>query len=331
MGNGFTIAGNLIVDYVKDIDAYPEEGQLCNIFNISRAIGGCASNTAVNIATMDPDIQVKSVGLVGEDENGDFIIQQLSGLGVNTSLINKSPYPTSFTDVMSVAKNQRTFFHARGANAHFSDLPEEALDCRMLHMGYALLLDKMDEPDSEFGTRMARILARARSKGVKTSMDVVSEVGNRFKKIVQPSLKHCDYLIINENEASRIAEIPVRTDNGEIIFQNIVAAMQCLLDMGVHELVVIHAPEGGWGLKREQEIEFTPSLKLPEGYIQGTVGAGDAFCAGILYSIYMQEPLRNALRFAVAAAACNLSKPDSISGIKKAHDIWKVFERYSDG
>lgn len=326
MKKGIAIAGNLIVDIIKNIDAYPEEGRLCNICGITRAVGGCAANTAADIAVMEPGLKVMSVGFVGNDENGDFILRELEAKGVDTSLVTRTEHPTSFTDVMSVEGGQRTFFHARGANAYFDSLPEKAYDCDILHMGYALLLDKMDAPDGEHGTRMARVLAHARSRGIKTSLDVVSEVGDRFRRIVSPSLKHCDYLIVNETEASYITGIPARGADGKILTENIGRMLESLLLSGVRELAAVHAPEGGWALKDTGEYGFAPSLKLPEGYIKGTVGAGDAFCAGMLYALYSGYSLEKALRFAAAAAACSLSEADAISGMKSAADIWKLHE-----
>ena len=71
--------------------------------------------------------------------------------------------------------------------------------------------------------------------------------------------------------------------------------------------------------------EFTavPSLKLPDGYIKGSVGAGDAFCAGVLYGLTKGMPEKEILEFASGAAACNLSEKDSVSGMRQKADIIK--------
>jgi sugar/nucleoside kinase (ribokinase family) len=327
MKKGITIAGNLIVDYVKEIDIFPEEGLLSNILSLSRSVGGCAANTAADLAVMDEALHVCAIGCVGDDENGEYVINCLNTFGVDTQHIYKVGAPTSFTDVMSVVKGQRTFFHARGANAHFETIPESALNCNILHMGYALLLEKMDAPYADYGTKMAFELAKARSKGVKTSLDVVSEAGERFQEIVLPSLPHCDYIIINEIEASLITGIRLR-ENNIIIDSNMPIALQKLLTAGVHELAVIHSPEGGWAMDIGRRTAFQPSLCLPEGSIMGTVGAGDAFCAGMLYGLYQGYELNKSLQFAVAAAACSLSAPDSVSGMKNAEAIWEVYHAY---
>ena len=46
------------------------------------------------------------------------------------------------------------------------------------------------------------------------------------------------------------------------------------------DLVVVHFPEGAFARTRRGEDFWQSSLKLPQGYIAGTAGAGDAFCAG---------------------------------------------------
>ena len=56
------------------------------------------------------------------------------------------------------------------------------------------------------------------------------------------------------------------------------------------------------------------SLKLPPGWIKGAVGAGDAFCAGMLYSLATGLPLADGLALASACAAANLAASDSVSG-----------------
>ena len=74
-------------------------------------------------------------------------------------------------------------------------------DAELLHIGYILLLDALDEADAEYGTRMARLLHDAQQHGIKTSIDVVSESGDRFRRLVPPALRYTDYCIINEVEA----------------------------------------------------------------------------------------------------------------------------------
>lgn len=41
MDRGIAVAGNIIVDIVKNVDCYPQLGMLANIRSLSPAIGGC--------------------------------------------------------------------------------------------------------------------------------------------------------------------------------------------------------------------------------------------------------------------------------------------------
>lgn len=331
MQDGITIAGNLIVDYVKQIDTYPKPGMLSNILEISRSVGGCGTNTSINLAKIDHSIPIQVMGMVGADENGEFVLGKLKADGIDTAnVIINNQLPTSFTDVMNAQDNgERTFFHARGANAHFGieQVPVGKIQTRHFHIGYALLLDSMDAEDADYGTAMARVLHDVQQKGIKTSMDVVSESSDRFQRIVTPALKYCDRLIINEIEASMVSGMEAR-ENGKLDRGQLEKICSILFTLGVADLVAIHAPEGACAMEKGGAFYYEPSYELPKGWIQGTVGAGDAFCAGMLYSIYRGLDCTQALKTAAAAAACNLSSPNSIDGMKSISEIQKLMSTW---
>jgi len=330
MLNHITVAGNLIVDYVKKIDGYPEQGKLSSILGISRGVGGCACNTAVALARLDRSLSVTSLGRTGDDENGRYIRETLEEAGVRADILVDPTLPTSFTDVMSEEQKERTFFHARGANAAFGpdDIPYDRLDCELFHIGYILLLDSMDAADETYGTALARTLARVRSLGVKTSVDVVSENTDRFSRIATPSLKHCDYFIVNEGEAALITGLPARCADGTLPDENVRRVLERLLDLGVHETAAIHAPEGGWALSRTSGYAYVPSVALPRERIKGHVGAGDAFCAGMLYSVCRGFDLRRALETAAGTAACNLTEANATDGLRDYAGVLEMITQW---
>ena len=333
MEKGIAIAGNLIVDYVKMIDRYPKPGMLCSILGRSQSVGGCAANTLGCIAAMDPSVPLYCAGRIGEDEAGKFILDFLEKNGICTGgVLTAKDEMTSFTDVMTVqSTGERTFFQARGANAGFcyEDLKlDEIAGYDMFHIGYALLLDSFDEAEAEYGTVMAKTLAKVQSLGVRTSLDVVSEDGERFERIVRPCLRYCNYFIANEVEGGRVAGIEPRRPDGSLDLENLKKICGKLMEYGVKDLTVLHAPEGGMYLTEEGDCGFVPSLKLPEGYIKGSVGAGDAFCAGVLYSLYKGYSIEEALAAANAAAAANLSAADSVSGLRPIGEILELAEKY---
>ena len=189
---------------------------------------------------------------------------------------------------------------------HGQGLDFQKTKARIFHLACLLLLDALDEPDAKFGTKAARLLAAAQSAGLKTSVDVVSEDSDRFAKIVLPVLKHVDYCILNEIEAGKTTGFKIRQLDGRLDTVALRHAAGALLQSGVRELVVIHFPEGGFARTRKGDDVWQPSLKLPEKFVAGTAGAGDAFCAGVLLGLHEGWALNKSLLTGVCAAAASL-------------------------
>ncbi len=160
------------------------------------------------------------------------------------------------------------------------------------------------------------MLARAQAAGVKTSVDVVSEDSDRFARIVNPALRHVDYCILNEIEAGKTTGFKIRPPGGELDTVALRHAAGALLQQGVRELVVVHFPEGAFARTRKGDDFWQASLKLPAQYIRGTAGAGDAFCAGVLYGLHEGWDLQRCLLTGVSLAAASLADATCTSGVK---------------
>jgi sugar/nucleoside kinase (ribokinase family) len=329
--NGLLAGGNWIVDAVKIIDVWPQQDALANIRSQTQGTGGSPFNVLVDLALMGSAFPLEAVGLVGNDAHGRFILNTCHELGVQTQALQITDQaPTSYTDVMTVAENgRRTFFHARGANALLGDehFDFSKTNVRLFHLGYLLLLDGMDGPCPEHGTVAAKVLARAREAGIKTSIDVVSEDSERFARIVLPALKHVDYCIMNEFEAGRVTGIKIRMERG-IDFAALRRAMEQLLEAGVHERVIVHFPEGACALGRDGAWTAHGSVILPEGYIKGAAGAGDAFTAGVLLGWHQGQSVEEQLRLGVCAAAANLADETCTAGLRRASECLALGTRY---
>ncbi|MFO5768219.1 PfkB family carbohydrate kinase, partial [Klebsiella pneumoniae] len=193
---------------------------------------------------------------------------------------------------------------------------------KIFHLGYLLLLESLDRPDEVYGTRSARLLAQMRERGYEVSLDLVSRKGDpRYRPLVLPALKHLDYLTINELEASEFSGLEIRLPNGEPHVANIARAASALLDAGVRQRVVIHCPEGAWGVSRTEAGRWVPSWRLPPEEIIGSVGAGDAFCAGLLYGSHERWPLTASLQLAHACARASLQAANAIDGAKTLPEL----------
>jgi sugar/nucleoside kinase (ribokinase family) len=330
MRHGIISGGNLIMDYVKIIDILPQAGMLANIESIQACPGGAPHNCLVDIAKFDTGIPLYAMGLVGDDETGRKIVDTFTANGIDTSLIGMTRQAlTSYTDVMTVKSNgARTFFHYRGANqfldeTHFAGI---TIDARIFHLGYLLLLDALDARDDQFGTKAAKVLCMLKSKGYETSVDVVSEESSRYKDIVMPSIRYIDYFTINEVEAERITGIAIRM-NGAIDHDKLRAAADAIMSCGIGKQLVIHFPEGGVCMTASGEYHYEPSIAVRPEDIKGTVGAGDAFCAGILYGVHEGLSIQDMLTTAHASAHFNLKDPTSTGGAVSMKRIRELLAR----
>jgi len=338
---GIACAGNWIIDHLYICDRWPQEETLANVLEEARGTGGAPYNCLVDLEALGPTpgnepIPLEAAGLVGDDADGRFIRDHLKRVGINArALTVTDAAPTSYTLVIvNRPTGRRTFFHNRGANALFGPehVPVESLRARLFHFGYLLLLDRFDEADAEFGTAAARLLARVRAAGIETSLDVVSEDSDRFAKIVRPALAHCDYCILNELEAGRTTGRdlrPIGPDGvGRPDTKAIRAAADDLFHLGVARLVCIHMPEGGYARTADGEELWQPSLQLPDGYIRGGAGAGDAFCAGMLYGLHERWGLERTMRLAVTSAAVCLSDPSCTAAARDLESTLALAEKF---
>ena len=311
---GISVAGTVLIDKINEIQAYPKCGELTKISNLSLGVGGCVPNVSCDLKKIRPSLPVYAIGKIGNDEDGRYITKYLDESGVDTTkLIVDESDNTSMTQVMSVIGGQRTFFTYPGTSSRFgySDIDLASLDTKILHLGYFLLLDKVDAGDGVL------ILKKAKELGIETSIDLVSENSDRYSLIL-PALPYTDFLIINENEASKLTRISPENENLELISKK-------LMELGVRKKVIIHKPDLCTSLS-EEGFTVVPSFEISSDEIKGTTGAGDAFCAGALIGIHDGLSDKEILEFASSVALVSLFAPDATSGIVAEEKIKKICE-----
>ncbi len=329
--NGILAGGNWILDRTKIIDVYPTQDALANILAETSCNGGGPYNVLKDLALLEAPFPLAAIGLVGDDEAGEYIRQDCELHRIDTRQLHViKEAPTSYDDVMTVkSTGRRTFFFQRGANAfldagHFDFTRSQA---RIFHLGYLLLLDRLDLPDPVYGTVAAAVLHRAQEAGLKTSVDVVSEDSYRFAEIVHPALRFCDYCVLNEFEAERTTSIQIVRE-GKIDLDAAKKAAYALLSAGVREWVVIHFPIGAIAVESSGQELVQASINMPQARIVGTVGAGDAFAAGVLLGLHAGVAMNVALTYGVCAAAASLTDATSSNGVKPLSECLKLAEQY---
>jgi sugar/nucleoside kinase (ribokinase family) len=316
--SGILAAGNWIVDHVKVIDLWPSQDALAIIQSETDGNGGSPFNVLIDLARLGAEFPLQGAGMVGLDPAGDWILDICRQHRIDISSMHRTDAaPTSFTDVMTVASTgRRTFFHQRGANALLegSQIQLETSSTKLFHLGYLLLLDRLDEPCPTFGTKSAELLHRASELGFVTSADVVSEESDRYQQVVLPALRHLDLLFMNEFEAGNVVDSRIRVGDG-IDRVALISTAQALVQAGVRQWVIIHFPEGILAVSPDGKRIFQPSLNLPIDRIKGATGAGDAVTAGVLFGYLEGLPMETCLVYGVCAAAACMLHPSASNGV----------------
>jgi sugar/nucleoside kinase (ribokinase family) len=282
-------AGILVADiFVPPLAALPDAGQLLATDDFLIDTGGCAANVAVGLAKLGAAAAV--AGKVGKDAFGDFIVQDLTGKGVDTSHVARSEVAgTSKTVILLVIGQDRRFIHTFGANAdfHVSDIAGSlSAATRILYLGGYLILPGV-RPDA-----LADLLRSVKERGIRTILDVaVPRAGGASMESLDPVLPHVDYFLPNHEEAQALT--------GE---KDPRRQAERFLAAGCGTAIITQGDRGTLLMDAGRVLE---APVFPVEYVDGS-GAGDAFAAGFLVGLHEGWPAEETLRFAsaVGASAC---------------------------
>jgi sugar/nucleoside kinase (ribokinase family) len=286
--------GILVADVIaRPVDDLPPRGSLAAVEEIDLRGGGCALNTASALVKLG--LRAAVAGKVGTDPFGDFLLGVAGERGVDRSAVIRDPgSPTSATVVLVAPDGDRTFLHLTGANGRLQadELDHDRLFAgRALHIGGALVMERLD------GEPLARILAKAKARGLVTSLDTVWDPSGRWERVL-PALPHVDLAAPSLAEAQAIT--------GE---EDATRAAERLHEYGATE-VVLKLGSDGCFVRGHGRIE-----PVPVDAVDGT-GAGDAFAAGLLYGRLMGWPLDRAARLANAAGALATTAVGAGEGVR---------------
>jgi sugar/nucleoside kinase (ribokinase family) len=278
-------AGIFVADHIcSPISHMPRAGELLLADELPLAIGGCASNVAMNLARLGHRVGV--AGCVGHDSFGRFIAETLQSAGVETKALREAPgVGTSCTLIINVRGEDRRFIHTIGANAAFrvSDVSlDEAASAKVFYVGGYLLMPNFDPQP------LAELFGQLRRRGVKTVLDVVLPgPGDHWSRLVDV-LPETDVFLPNSDESAEITGLDDPTEQA-----------RRLHDAGAKAVCITCGGQG--------TVLFTESVKITAGvypvqFVGGT-GAGDAFDAGYIAGLLADQSPLDCLRWGSALGA----------------------------
>ena len=325
---GVLAAGNWIVDHIKVIDTYPDQDALSFIHEHSKSNGGGPYNLLKDLVNLGAEFPLRGAGLVGDDNDGEWIINDCTDHGIDASALVKTNLAnTSYTDAMTVkSTGRRTFFHHEGANAL---LAEKDLDLsknkeKFFYLGYLLLLESLDKIQEDGQTGAKTLLAKASSLGFYTIVDLVSAQLGDYKNIVVPSLSEVDLLFLNEYEASALLGDHIIEND----VQSLLQAAQSILNLGVRDYVILHSSYGAVAVSSAGETAVQGSVLMTEDLIKGAAGAGDAFAAGVILGMHTSNSMKSCLKMGVCSAASCLMDSRTSKGVMNMDKCLNLGDQY---
>ncbi|MBI2253951.1 MAG: carbohydrate kinase family protein [Proteobacteria bacterium] len=316
---GIVTGGTWCVDRNRAIDAWPHEDGVAEILATELYGGGSGCNLAIDIKKLDPAFPVTTIGLIGDDADGRFLLGQADAHGIDRiRMALTSAAATQFTDAyVSQRSGRRThiFFQGTGALLTPDHFSFRGIDARILHLGLPGAHKLMDQKWGNDPNGWVTVLRAARAEGLLTNLELFSIAPERIRALVSPCLPHLDYLVVNDFEIGALANLQTSSD-GLTEIGACIRAAKVVMEQGAMRLVVVHFPAGAIALARDGEVVSAPSFNIPQSEIVSANGAGDAFASGLLYGLHEGWPVSAALEMAHATAAVSLRGLSTCSAVE---------------
>ena len=280
------VVGSSNTDMIVKLSHLPRPGETIINGSFAMAGGGKGANQAVAAARAGGDVTLLTK--VGNDLFGSQALEGFRKEDINTEFVGiDSSSPSGIALIFVDERGENSIGVASGANAEFhsSDL-SQALD---LISSADILLVQLEIP---LLTVKAAICCAAQA-GVRVILNPAPA-----RKLDADTLSQVTVITPNQAEAEILSGIPLVDD------KCIETAAKALLSQGV-EVVVITLGARGAFLGEAGTFEFIPAFDVEP---IDTTAAGDVFNGALAVSIGEGSNLREAVRFANAAAALSVQK-----------------------
>jgi 2-dehydro-3-deoxygluconokinase len=256
------------------------DGPLAYAPLFTKSIAGAESNVAIGLSRLG--CKARWIGRVGADPFGDMILSTLAGEGVDVSWVERDPtYPTAiyFKEFKGYG-DPNVYYYRKGSAASRlspeSVKPEWFEGARHLHVtGITLALGE------QTAEAVTKAMKTARSLGLTVSFDpnlrrkLWPEANAR--RTLLSLIPLCDLFLPGLEEAEFLLGDKSEEQYGQLF-----------LSMGPSAVALKLGERGAFGFERGRTLRIPP---YPISHVVDTVGAGDAFAAGLL-SVYLglEEP-----------------------------------------
>jgi 2-dehydro-3-deoxygluconokinase len=164
---------------------------------------------------------------------------------------------------------------------------------------------------------LAEVFRLAHERGISTSIDpqgLLHPYDGSWLEPIRAVLRHTDLLLLDAHEARRITQL-----------DDLSAALRALQESGPC-LVAIKDGVGGTLIGLAGRTFRQPAIDVPEAEIVETVGAGDAFDAGLIAAYLAGWPIERCAKFAALAAASSMRGSGGVEGLASWVELERTLE-----
>nr|MBU1327849.1 carbohydrate kinase [Candidatus Omnitrophota bacterium] len=288
-------------------------------FGFSASIGGSITNSAIISAKLG--LKTGLLSRIGSDPLGDFAIDFLDSYKINTKgIINNSGARTSIAianiDKSGVAKY--TFYKnsPKDSVVPINSVPGYLLDtCKVFHTGSSYSYQK------ETFEETLKFIKYLKKRNVFISYDPNIRPNSIVDKT---SVKNRVLRLLKLADLAKLSEIDLKYLTGQ---KNPVTGLKRLKKLVKSELVLTLGPKGAIYLDHNDSLTRVPAFKVK---IADTIGAGDAFTAGLIYRLIKQgrtkffSNMKHNMIFASAVSAIICTKKGGHEALKNIKQV-KLF------
>lgn len=278
-----TLGVHIVDVLARPVTTIPEGQDTALVEQIRLTAAGSAAGTAVTLAKLGNDVM--SLGAIGDDELGDFLVATMSRHGVDVSrLVRRTTDQTSASILPIRPDGGRPSFHVPGANLTVAPGDVDVAlvrEAQVVHLGGPDVTFALNDPGFH------QLLDDARAGATVVTMDLLSNMED-LVKAAAAFLPHVDCFLPNEEQAS------LMTGSADPE-----AAAKALLTEGPTTVVVTLGAEGSLVATADTTIRL-PALPVP---VEDTTGCGDAYCAGFITGLVHGKDIETAARWGTATAA----------------------------
>lgn len=299
------VIGSSNTDLIIRVPRIPRAGETLLGGEFMTAAGGKGANQAVGAARSGGNVAF--IARVGTDAFGDAALAGLRRDGIDLSCVRRDRRAASGAALIFVARNgENSIAVAGGANAKLS--PADVKRAAGIIRSAALLVAQLETP-------LATVMAAA-VVAVKAGVPVVLNPAPA-RPLPDRLLELISVLTPNQTEAELLTGIRVTDDAA--------AARACstLRARGVRTVILTLGSRGAYVADASGQ-QRVPGFKVKA---RDTTAAGDIFNGALAVALTERKTVRDAVRFANAAAALSVTRLGAQPSAPTRAEIDKFLER----